>query len=307
MKGSLLKISFIISIILMGCGPKTKPSLANLEKTQAYYNPELYPGEIVKVNDIDIYYERSGTGPYLILIEGLGVETWLYEKNIPELSKHFTTIAYDNRGVGHSSITDGPYTLDMMMDDLIGLMDALSIEKAHFLGASMGGFMAMEMAIRHPERVEKLVLLSTTAGGKKHIPMSMKTLMKLLKSPEGAPRDVIRDRLTMAYTDDFMKDSLRVEHLIDLRLQNPQPKVGYDAQAAIGPKFDAFDRLKKISAKTFIGHGSEDILVPVINAENLHKEIPGSVLKIYPDLEHQFFVEDFESFNKDIIQFLLNQ
>lgn len=134
--------------------------------------------------------------------------------------------------------------------------------------------------------------------------MSLKTLKKLLKAPAGAPREIIRDRLTMAYTDIFMADTQRVEHLIDLRLQNPQPKEGYKAQAAIGPKFDASGRLHTLKAHTFIGHGQNDILVPVVNAKNLHKKIPNSTLKIYEGLEHQFFVEDFESFNRDIIKFL---
>ncbi|MBC8345240.1 MAG: alpha/beta hydrolase [Candidatus Marinimicrobia bacterium] len=302
-----MKRIFFASIIVMlginiGCGPKPVPK--PIEKTAAYFDKTLYPGKTVDVNGIDIYYEKKGSGPNLILIEGLGVETWLYEENIPVLSEYFTTLVYDNRGVGHSSVPEGPYTIDMMMDDLVGLMKSLSIEKASFLGASMGGFMAMEMAIRHPEKVDKLVLLSTTAGGKEHVSMSMKTLMKLLKAPEGAPREVIRDRLTLAYTDNFMNDKKRVEHLIDLRLQNPQPKAGYDAQAAIGPKFDASDRIHTITTPTFIGHGRDDILVPVENAENMHKKIPNSTLKIYEGLEHQFFVEDYDTFNKDIIEFL---
>lgn len=302
MKEMITTTIIVILTLVVGCGPK--PILEPPKKTEAYFDKSLYPGETVDVNGIDIYYEKKGSGPYLILIEGLGVETWLYEENIPILSKNFTTIVYDNRGVGHSSVPVGPYTIDMMMDDLNGLMDILGIEKASFIGASMGGFMAMEMAIRHPEKVEKLVLLSTTAGGKEHVSMSMKTLMKLLKAPEGAPRDVIRDRLTMAFTDRFMKDTERVEHLIDLRLQNPQQKAGYDAQAAIGPKFDASDKIHTITAPTFIGHGREDILVPVVNAENMHKKIPNSTIKIYEGLEHQFFVEDYETFNKDIIEFL---
>jgi pimeloyl-ACP methyl ester carboxylesterase len=300
------KLTILIGIMLgaiIGCG--SKPNLSPIEKSESYYDKSLYPGETVKVNGIDLYYEKNGSGPFLILIEGLGVETWLYENNVSALSKHFTIIAYDNRGIGHSSIPVGPYTIDMMVDDLLGLMDSLGIGKASLMGASMGGFTAMEFAIRHPERVEKLVLLSTTAGGKEHVPMSMKTLTKLLKAPEGAPREVIQDRLTMAYSDRFMADSTRVEHLIDLRLQNPQPKYGYKAQAAIGLKFDASKRLHKINVLTFIGHGREDILVPVINGENMHKKIPNSTLKIYEGLEHQFFVEDPEPFNKDVLEFLL--
>ena len=105
---------------------------------------------LVNANGINIYYEKSGSGPYLILIEGLGAATYLWEKQVPEFSKHFTTVVYDNRGVGKSDKPPGPYTIKMMADDLAGLMDTLKIPKAHILGASMGGFIAQEFALSYP-------------------------------------------------------------------------------------------------------------------------------------------------------------
>lgn len=161
MKNYFTLIMIMLLGYILGCGPK--PGITSSNRTEVYFDKKLYPGQTIQSNGIEIYYEKTGNGPYVILIEGLGVETWLYEENIPELSKYFTTIVYDNRGVGHSTIHVGPYTIDMMVSDLLGLMDVLDIQKASLIGASMGGFIAMEFAIQYPERVEKLGLLSTTA------------------------------------------------------------------------------------------------------------------------------------------------
>jgi pimeloyl-ACP methyl ester carboxylesterase len=113
---------------------------------------------MLKVNDVRLYHEVRGSGPPLVLITGLGASLWLWEEQLPALAEHFTTIAFDNRGVGRSEAPEGPYTIVQMADDVAGLLDALGIERAHVLGFSMGGFVAQEFALRHPHR---LVLAAT--------------------------------------------------------------------------------------------------------------------------------------------------
>jgi len=266
-----------------------------------------HPGENmrgmkVEANGIQIYYEISGSGPHLILIEGLGVATWIWEKQLPAFSKHFTTVVYDNRGAGLSDKPEGPYTIAQLADDLAALMDTLGIEKAHILGISMGGFIAQDLALRYPEKVDRLVLVSTSAGGPDHVPMSMEALSLLLQE-EGEPRDLYRRKLSLAFTPSFLQ-SPEVERLIDVRLQNPQPRAAYLAQVRAGTHFNLSDKVKNIGAKTLIAAGTEDLLVPVANARNLHEKLPGSQLILYPELGHQFFVESAEKFNRDVISFL---
>ncbi|MCK4963645.1 MAG: alpha/beta fold hydrolase, partial [Dehalococcoidia bacterium] len=117
-----------------------------------------------KVGDINMYYEVHGEGEPLLLIMGLGSDltSWIFQ--IPEFSKKYQVIAFDNRGVGRTDAPDVPYSTAMMADDTTGLLDALGIEKAHVLGLSMGGFIAQELAVKYPQRVKSLVLAATAAG-----------------------------------------------------------------------------------------------------------------------------------------------
>jgi pimeloyl-ACP methyl ester carboxylesterase len=257
---------------------------------------------LVKVNGASLYYEASGSGPYLILIEGLGVATWLWEKQVPEFAKHFTTIVYDNRGVGKSDKPAGPYTIGMMADDLAALLDSLKISRAHLLGVSMGGFIAQDFAVRYPQKVDRLILVSTSAGGPEHVPMAPEVLAQMFAT-DGTPRELVRRKLALAYSEAFMQ-SPEVGHLLDLRLADPQPSHAFMAQATAGANFNASDRVQNIEAACLIMAATGDRLVPVVNAQNLAKKIPQSQIKIYEGYGHQFFVEMPDRFNRDVIEFL---
>ncbi len=256
----------------------------------------------VKANGINLSYEITGNGPHLILIEGLGVGAWLWEKQVPAFSKNFTTVVYDNRGAGKSDKPEGPYTISLMADDLAALMDTLQISKAHILGASMGGFIALDFALRYPEKVDRLVLVATSAGGPDHVPMSQEALAMLFIT-DSDPRRLTRKKLALAYTDSFLQTK-EVEHLVELRMKNPQPPHAYMAQITAGTIFNLSEEVKNIQVPCLVTAASEDLLVPVANAKNLHKKIADSQLKIYQGPGHQFFVENPEPFNRDVIEFL---
>ncbi|HVN17023.1 MAG TPA: alpha/beta hydrolase, partial [Anaerolineales bacterium] len=115
-------------------------------------------------NGIGLYYEIHGSGRPLVLISGLGYSLWQWHRMVPLLAKHFQVITFDNRGVGQSDKPAGPYSAQMLAADVVGLLDALHIEKAIIAGHSMGGFIAQALALGFPERVEKLILCSTNFG-----------------------------------------------------------------------------------------------------------------------------------------------
>ncbi len=257
----------------------------------------------VKTNGTELYYEITGSGPNLVLIEGLGAALYLWEKQIPELSKYFTVIAYDNRGVGRSDKPAGPYTINMMAKDLAGLMDSLKISKAHILGVSMGGFIALEFALLYPEKVDKLVLGATSAGGKDHIAMSQETLALVLAA-SGDSREMIKKKLSLVYSKEYVSDDSVFEHLVDLRVDNPQPPQAYQAQAMAGVTFDRSEDVKNINIPTLILGATNDVLVPIQNSYNLNKKIKNSRLIVFDGMGHQFFVEKSKEFNKDVIDFL---
>ena len=118
-----------------------------------------------KIGDIQIYYEDYGQGPPLIMILGLGqdIATWNFQ--ISELSKHLRLIVFDNRDSGKSSRSSQNYITQIMAQDILGLMDHLGINRTHLLGTSLGGMIAQQVALMAPERVNSLILASTTSWG----------------------------------------------------------------------------------------------------------------------------------------------
>jgi pimeloyl-ACP methyl ester carboxylesterase len=118
-----------------------------------------------KIGTIQIHYEEYGRGQPLIMILGLGQDVSTWGLQIPELSRHFRLIVFDNRDAGKSARSTEAYTTKTMALDTLGLMDHLGIDRAHFLGVSMGGMIAQQIALSAPERVKGLILASTTADG----------------------------------------------------------------------------------------------------------------------------------------------
>ncbi len=289
----------ISGIVFVAMGLFLVNSVAAQQKTES-----ITMGR-VNVNGVELYYQKHGSGSHLVLIEGLGVGTWLWEKQVPEFSKHYTTIVYDNRGAGKSGKPAVSYTIDMMADDLAGLLDSLQIAKAHVLGVSMGGFIAQSFALRYPEKVDRLVLVATSAGGPDHVPMSPEVLAVMFATG-GQPRELARRKLALAYSEKFMQ-SVEVEHLLDLRLDEPQPPHAYLAQATAGATFNLSEKVQGIQAPCLIVAATGDRLVPVANAHNLAKKIPHSRLKMFEGYGHQFFVEIPDEFNREVIAFLSGQ
>lgn len=109
---------------------------------------------LVVVDDIEMYYESRGSGPALVVIGGLGLEMSELDALASQLASRFRVVAFDNRGAGRSSKPRGPYSIEQMAGDVAGLMDRLDLPRAHMLGISMGGRIAMALALAHPERVD---------------------------------------------------------------------------------------------------------------------------------------------------------
>ena len=123
-----------------------------------------------------IAWERHGAGPPLLLIHGLGYARWGWEPVVEPLARSFDVILFDNRGIGESDAPAGPYTAAQMAGDALQVLDEAGVERAHVVGTSLGGMVAQELALAHPERVDKLVLACTTPGGPSAFPMPQQTV-----------------------------------------------------------------------------------------------------------------------------------
>lgn len=243
--------------------------------------PEVEPRmPYVPTRDIITYYEEAGSGEPLVLIRGLGSDLQAWAPQLPLLAKHFRVIVYDNRGAGRTGAPDKPYSIAGMADDLAALLDELKVEKAHVLGYSMGGMIAQEFALRHPGRLEKLILLATTAkpdGYVRAVLQSFITIRRTNISREG----FVRALAPYLYTAGLFDDEERYERAILASVQNPyaQQDHAFIRQAQAILAHDASGRVGGIKAATLVVTNPGDILIPPRHGEALAKAIPGAQLK----------------------------
>lgn len=206
------------------------------------------------VNDIDIYYELQGEGEPLVFIVGLGTDISEWERIVGGLAQHYHVLAADNRGAGRTDKPDMPYSMEMMADDTAGLMQVLDIKQAHIVGVSMGGRVALALALKHPELVKKLVLVSTSAQvGKRGWRFRFLEMLKPL-----------------------------------VKEKYPQPRYAYLRQRQASGAYNCMDRLHEVHIPTLILHGKKDIVAPYHLAEEMRAGIAGSELITFKG-GHLFF------------------
>jgi pimeloyl-ACP methyl ester carboxylesterase len=261
----------------------------------------------VRVGDISIYYEDYGKGDPLLLIAGWGTDLSCWLPQIPEFSTKYRVIAFDNRGAGRTDAPDEPYSFRMMADDAVGLLDALGIGKAHILGMSMGGCIAQEIAIEHPERTRSLILAATTAAPGAS-PMLMNTLTAWTAAmKEGvSPKTMARMQLPYVVTSRFFDQPEMVALFVDAMAANPcQPRAyACQRQTEASTAQDTRAQLKQIVAPTLVLAGKEDIMLPVRHSEELAALIPGARLVVLEGGAHGFSIEIADKFNRAVLEFL---
>lgn len=258
----------------------------------------------VQVNGINLFYEVQGEGQPLLLIYGLAGRGNGWKFQTESLSPHFKTITFDNRGVGETDQPIEIYSLAQMSDDAAGLLDALGIESAYVFGISMGGMIAQEFALRHPQRVRKLAL-GCTHCGIKHCEPSPAWVTEIFKSLPGKPREqVVRECTPINYSPHTQQHRPElIESMVPLFVDNRQRLHGYVNQINAVWAFDAFDRLPQISMPTLVITGKDDVLVPPANSKTLAERIPNARLIEFPQAGHLFFIEKADEVNQVLLDF----
>ena len=260
----------------------------------------------VKVKDINIYYEIHGNGFPIVMIMGLtGTANFWSPFLINEVSKHFKTIIFDNRGAGRTDKPDIDYTIKMMADDTAELMNALDIERAHVLGISMGGMIAQEFVLNHPEKVDKLILVGTHCGGHRSVFAPVEITDFLAGKTTKTHEEWIEKVMPLLYPEEFIKNNLEyIEEKKKGYLKTPLPDKSRERNILAAGRFNAGRRLKKINTPTLVMHGKKDLLIPYQNAEILAKNIPGAKVVFFDNIGHDLFSPEPEKVNKSIIEFL---
>ena len=247
----------------------------------------------VRVGDIELDCERSGAGPPLLAIMGMsGTALHWGEPFLEELRRDFEVIAFDHRGVGASTRLDGGVTIAQMADDAVGLLAALDIDSADVLGISMGGMVAQELALAHPERVRTLTLGCTYCGGEGAALTSPEVLGRLGEAMMSSDRErAIRTGFEVNVSADVVADDAIYERFLAIaeRRAVAVPVVMAQMQACMA--HDTRSRLGQIAMPTLVIHGTEDEMLPVENARLIASAIPGAQLEILDGVGHLFFWE----------------
>lgn len=262
----------------------------------------------VRVGDIEIGYDRAGEGrgDPVLLVMGLSATRIGWIRQMPVLAERHDVTVFDNRGVGETTCPPEPWTVAQMADDAVGLMDALGYERAHVAGISMGGMISQEIALRHPDRVRSLCLISTHPGGPDTAWPSPE-VMGALAMADADVETRIRTGVRYTFGKKFTAENPEIVQMaIDYQIANPPPIAGVMQQAAAimtwAQDGGSASRLGDIAAPTLVLHGTADELIPVENAHLLAKLIPGAELRIYEDAGHALIQERADEVNEELLR-----
>ncbi|MGL5922575.1 alpha/beta fold hydrolase [Chroococcidiopsis sp.] len=260
---------------------------------------------LVKVSDINMYYEVHGDGDSLVLIQGLGLDSSAWANQISGFSQKYQVIIFDNRGVGQSDSPNISFSTEMMADDTVELLKILNIKNAHILGFSMGGMIAQQIALKYPEIVKSLILVTTSAKFPVRARYLTKLWLKMLEE-QVSTETRLKEICLWVFTDEFLADEARVTAAVNLGLNHPhpQPTHGFAGQISALLEHDIRDKIHRISAPTLVLIGKDEIFIPLDFSEELAANIPNAELVISEKGGHNYWMEFPEIFNRAVMQFL---
>jgi len=247
----------------------------------------------VELSATELNYERSGSGEPLLLIQGMGGTHMSWGRPFASLlERDFEVIAFDNRGMGLSRRVGGEFSIAEMAADTAELLAALEIESAHLLGISMGGMIAQELALAHPEQLRSLTLGCTFCGGEGSQLMEPSNFRKLVEATSSGNQDRVFEAMyELNLSPGFRAEQSRYADFAEMAAALPSPRetIGFQLQAIIAHKTQ--DRLPQISAPTLVIHGTADQVLGYPNGPLIASRIPGARLETFEDVGHMFWWE----------------
>ncbi len=245
--------------------------------------------------------EGPSSAPVILMSHALGTNLSMWDMQAGLLARNFRVLRYDILGHGQTAAPSGPYTLDQLTEQAAGLLNALGLDKIHFLGLSLGGMIAQRLAILHPERIASLMLCDTTSLIPREAGPLWEERIRIVESSGMEPlvEPTISRWFTPAYRATHPEVLDRVKEMI-----RSTSTAGYAGCCHAVAKLDLTAGLSSIQAKTIILVGEEDPGTPVSMSRTIHENIDGSELVILPAASHLSNMEQPEAFNQAILSFL---
>jgi pimeloyl-ACP methyl ester carboxylesterase len=262
----------------------------------------------ISSNGQQIYYEVHGDGEPLVLVMGIGYDASLWNlQQVPALSKRFQVVIFDNRDAGRSSRAARSYSIADMADDVAGLMDGLDIPHAHLLGLSMGGMIGQEFALRHPDRLTRLVLSGVGAAPARSAFDPIR-IWSWVRSHDETGEAFGAQQFVWLFSSSFLRNEAAVKQTLALLASNPTPMTAdaYTRQATAYLQHDVLDRLGAIRAPTLVVGGEQDLLTPPWILQEVATAIPCAELRIFrgDGSSHLLPLERPDEFNQLVAEFL---
>lgn len=248
---------------------------------------------LAKAGEVELDYQRGGNGPPLLMIMGLG-GTYAHwdERFLEDLKRDHEVIIYDHRGVGKSTRVSEPFTIAQLAQDASALLGALEIGNAHVLGFSMGGMVAQELALSHPEQTDRLVLASTYCGGAESKRSRSTALSRLAEAGASGDRELATQvAWEINVSPEFAQNEQARERFFEIASRRRVAFVVLRAQVNAIMAHDTSERLPSLTLPTLVIHGTADEMVPVENGRLIASLVPDSRLEILDGAGHLFFWE----------------
>ncbi len=258
-----------------------------------------------KLNNTELYYQIEGKGNPFLLIAGLGSDSQSWSPIIPKLSRHFTVITPDNRGVGRTKSGNSEFSIQQIADDTIGLVKHLGFTSVNLLGHSMGGFVAQDIAIRYPEFVSNLILAGTSSINSERNNVLFNDWASYLESGMELKK-WFRSLFFWLFTRDFFKNKKLLNIAIRYAIEYPYPQSKNDFRNQVNAisNFNCQNRISEINTKTLVINGKEDILFPPEESHKFLGMIEGAKFSVIEKSAHSIFIENPKGFTDCVLNFL---
>jgi len=259
---------------------------------------------IIKFKSKSIYFEEHGKGHPLLLIAGLASDSQSWLPVVDKLAKHFRVITFDNRGVGRSSQDNSGITIKEMTDDCVELTRNLKLPSVYVLGHSMGGMIAMDLAIRYPELVDKLILEATTPRLDKRNTELFNDWVSYLKT--GMKKQMwFKNIFYWIFSPELFENKEMLTQALNIAVDYPYPQsdVSFENQVNAISMFNCISEINKIQSPTLIINGENDLLFPSSETDELFKHIAQAQSIIIPRASHSIHIDNPEDFSGSVISF----